>query len=382
MSVSRSARAQISPMARLRIASSISAIRRGISASRAWKNGDVRASRCASSVCLKAGTRATIIDMRRSTPASWTAYESSSVSPIFHLLNPPVTDRVAEPAPRRGKREISSSVRCRPAAWTAAVASAANPEALAPSPMFAGKSFSLAIRKGSGIEGRARIGSTTARMRSMSRAFTSRPSIVAASRATPPNSTVVRLVRGAVQTLIESWNGSRRTGSARPWYLMRPWIGWATAVAFIAGPRLPLDVEDDFGDALLRIDSEPMSGHGLDDELELVARLVDRLPAGPTAQRGPVHLHVERREEEMFRLVDVEEFGEPAQEKRRDVLCLQADVDLPDFFDQVEIGDEAEHPLGGVREQLVQRGPVRADRDVRGVLDFLVPHGEAKRARR
>src|SRR2546422_488957 len=220
MSVSRSARAQISPMARLRIASSISAIRRGISASRAWKNGDVRASRCASSVCLKAGTRATIIDMRRSTPA---------------------------------------------------------------------------------------------RMRSMSRAFTSRPSIVAASRATPPNSTVVRLVRGAVQTLIESWNGSRRTGSARPWYLMRPWIGWATAVAFIAGPRCPLDVEDDFGDALVRIDRQSMSGHRLDGEPELVALLVDRFPAGAAPQRRPVHVHLERSEQETLRLVDVQEFGEPAQ---------------------------------------------------------------------
>ena len=61
MRVSRSACAQIAPMSRFRIASSISAIRRGISAMRAWKNGDVSASRCASSVCLKAGTSATII---------------------------------------------------------------------------------------------------------------------------------------------------------------------------------------------------------------------------------------------------------------------------------------------------------------------------------
>src|SRR2546427_4983692 len=150
--------------------------------------------------------------------------------------------------------------------------------------MFEGTASALDAGNGSRTAALPRIASTTARTRPMSRAFTSRPSIVAASGATPPNSTVVRLVRGAVQTLIESWNGSRRTGSARPWYLMRPWIGWATAVAFIAGPRLPLDVEDDFGDALLRIDSEPMPGHGLDDELELVTRLVDRFPAGTAAQ--------------------------------------------------------------------------------------------------
>src|SRR5881296_1405646 len=121
--------------------------------------------------------------------------------------------------------------------------------------------------------------STTARMRSMSRA-----SIVAVSRSTPPNSTVVRLVRGAVHTLIESWNGSRRTGSARPWYLIRPWIGWATAVAFMSGPRMRLDVEDDLGDALLRGDAQPMASHRLDDELELVTLLVDRFPASPSAQ--------------------------------------------------------------------------------------------------
>src|SRR3989441_8249485 len=368
MSVSRSARAQISPMARFRIAGSISAIKRGISARRAWKNGDVRASRGASSVCLKAGTRATTIAIRRSTPASWTAYESSSVRPIFHLLNPPVTDRVAEPAPRRAKREISSSVRRRPAAWTAAVASAANPEALAPSPIFEGKSFSLAIWNGSRIEARPRIGSTTARMRSMSRAFTSRRSIVAVSRATPPNSTVVRLVRGAVQTLIESWNGRRRTGSARPWYLMRPWIGWATAVAFIPGPRCPLDVEDDVGDALLRIDAQSMSGHGLDDQLELVALLVDCFPAGTAAQRSPMHVHVEGSEQEALRLVDVQEFGEPAKEERRDVLGVEADFDLPHRFDGSETGDEAEHPFGGVSGQLVHGRAVRVDFNVGGVV--------------
>src|SRR5207244_2584251 len=164
--------------------------------------------RCASSVCLKAGTSATIIAICRSTPASWTAYESSSVSPIFHLLNPPVTDRLADPAPRRAKREISSGARRRPAAWAAAGAR-------------------------------------------------------------------------AVHTLIESWNGSRRTGSARPWYLIRPWIGWATAVAFMSGPRMRLDVEDDLGDALLRVDAQPMASHRLDDELELVTLLVDRFPASP-----------------------------------------------------------------------------------------------------
>src|SRR6266849_5596318 len=377
MSVSLSASAQIPPMSRFRIASSISAISRGISASRAWKNGDVSASRCASSVCLKAGTSATIIAIGRSTPASWTAYESSSVSPIFHLLKPPVTERLADPAPRRAKREISSGARRSPAAWAAAVASAANPEALAPSPMFDGKSFTLAIRNGSESGARPRMTSTTARMRSMSRAFTSRPSIVAVSRPTPPNSTVVRLVRGAVHTLIESWNGSRRTGSARPWYLMSPWIGWAAAVAFMSGPRIRLDVEDDLGDALLRVDGQSMASHRLDDEFQLVTLLVDRFAAGPSAQRGAVQLHIEGREEEALRLVDVEEFGEPPEHEGRDILRGEADLDLPDRFDRAEIGDEAEHPLGRVREEFVQRGSVRSDPDIRGVLDFFVPNGQA-----
>ena len=92
----------------------------------------------------------------------------------------------------------------RPTAWAAAVARAANPEALAPNPMFDGKSFSLAMRNDALIEARARMGSTTARIRSMSRAVTSRPSIVAVSRGKSPNSIVVRLVSGAVHTLIES----------------------------------------------------------------------------------------------------------------------------------------------------------------------------------
>src|SRR5437867_5405532 len=155
---------------------------------------------------------------------------------------------------------------------------------------------------------------------------------------------------------------------------MRPWIGWATAVAFIAGPRCPLDVEDDFGNALLRIDDQSMSGRGLDDELELVALLVDRFSARTTAQRGAFHLHVERSEEEMLGLVDEQEFGEPPEQERGDVFRFEPDFDLSDLFDRVEIRDEAEHPLGGGREQLVQRGPVRADPDVRGVLDLFVPH--------
>src|SRR3989449_11547332 len=121
------------------------------------------------------------------------------------------------------------------------------------------------------MEAGPRAGATRGWLAAFARPSRSRLSIVAVSRETPPNSTVVRLVRGAVQTLIESWNGSRRTGSARPWYLMRPWIGWATAVAFIAGPRCPLDVEDDFGDALVRIDRQSMSGHRLDGQPELVA---------------------------------------------------------------------------------------------------------------
>ena len=117
-----------------------------------------------------------------------------------------------------------------------------------------------------------------------------------------------------------------------------------------------------------------MSGHGFHGELELVTLLVDGLPACTTAQRGPIHLHIERGEEETLRLVEIQEFGEPPKEKGRDVVRFEADFDLSDLFDRVEIRDEAEHPLGGVREQLVQRGPVRADPDVRGVLDLFVPH--------
>jgi hypothetical protein len=68
--VSRSARLQIAPTSRFRIASSISATSLGISARRAWKNGEVKASRWASSVCLKAGTTATTMAISRSSPAS------------------------------------------------------------------------------------------------------------------------------------------------------------------------------------------------------------------------------------------------------------------------------------------------------------------------
>ena len=99
--------------------------------------------------------------------------------PIFHLLNPPVTDRAAEPAPRRANLEISSRVSWSPAAFAAAMARAANPDALAPRPMFDGKSFTDAIRNGARRDALARIGSTTERILSMSRVVTSLPSIVA-----------------------------------------------------------------------------------------------------------------------------------------------------------------------------------------------------------
>ena len=56
----------------------------------------------------------------------------------------------------------------------------------------------------------------------------------------------------------------------------------------------------------------------------------------------------------------------------------EADLDLPDGLHRAEVGDEAEHPLGRVREEFVQRGSVRPDPDVRGVLDFFVPHGEGQ----
>ena len=235
---------------RFRIASSISAMRRGISARRAWKNGDVVASRWASSVSLYAGTRAITIARGRSFPASCTENESSSAIPIFHLLNPPVTARAADPAPRLAIRERSWRSRSSPAAAAAARARAANPDALAPRPTFEGKSFTEAIRNLACVFARARTVSTTERIRSISWPPTGRPPIVAVSRGNSPNSTVVRVVSGAVHTLMESWYGRRRIGSARPWYLIRPWIGWATAEAFIPatsggsrgarrGPRSP-----------------------------------------------------------------------------------------------------------------------------------------------
>ncbi len=90
-----------------------------------------------------------------------------------------MTERLADPAPRRANREISSGLRFIPAACEAAIARAAKPEALAPKPMFEGKSFTDAIRNGVRREALVRTASTTERIRSMSRAVTSRPSIVA-----------------------------------------------------------------------------------------------------------------------------------------------------------------------------------------------------------
>src|SRR6266566_8398495 len=84
------------------------------------------------------------------------------------------------------------------------------------------------------------------------------------------------------------------------------------------------------------------------------------------------------REEEALGLVDVEEFGEPPEHEGRDVLRGETDLDLADRLHGVEIGDEAEHPLGRVREEVVQRRSVRPDPDVRGVLDFFVPHGQGQ----
>src|SRR5206468_12624789 len=110
---------------------------------------------------------------------------------------------------------------------------------------------------------------------------------------------------------------------------MRPWIGWATAVAFIAGPRCPLDVEDDFGDALVRIDRQSMSGHRLDGEPELVALLVDRFPAGAAPQRRPVHGHLERSEQETLRLVDVQAFGERGEQDGWGVLRIGTALGIP-----------------------------------------------------
>src|SRR5439155_1890748 len=169
-----------------------------------------------------------------SSPVSCVTSYSTPIMHNYHMLYPPVTARHAEPDPPPANPAISSRLKRNPAAIAAAMARAPNPDALAPRPMFDGKSFTDAIRNGARRDAFARIGSTTERILSMSRAVTSRPSIVARSRGNPPNSIVVRVVRGAVHTLIESWNGRRRIGSARPWYLISPWIGWATAVAFIA----------------------------------------------------------------------------------------------------------------------------------------------------
>src|SRR6266571_3621123 len=92
-----------------------------------------------------------------------------------------------------------------------------------------------------------------------------------------------------------------------------------------------------------------MSGHGLDDELELVALLVDRFPPRTTAQRGAFHLHVERSEEEMLGLVDEQEFGEPPEQERGDVFRFEPELDLSVPHDgQNTLADESPPVSGDV----------------------------------
>src|SRR3989442_9413773 len=76
----------------------------------------------------------------------------------------------------------------------------------------------------------------------------------------------------------------------------------------------------------------------------------------------------------MLGFVDVQEIREPAEEQGRRVACGHAHLDLPDGSHGLEVGDQAEHPFGRVREQFIERMSVGANPDVGRVLDFFVSH--------
>src|SRR3990170_393295 len=139
-----------------------------------------------------------------------------------------------------------------------------------------------------------------------------------------------------------------------------------------------LDVEDDLRDPALEIHGQAVVRHGLDHELELMALLVDRLAAGFPLEGRPLDPHVEGPEQQVFRLVEVQEVREPLHEEGWSVVRGHPDLDLAHGPHAVEVGHEAEHPLGCVREEFPGRLPVRPDPDVRRVLGFLPAHVSAE----
>jgi len=121
----------------------------------------------------------------------------------YSRATPPATLRAAEVDPRRASAESDRASRSRPAAADAAVASAANADAEAPSPTFAGNEFSETTRAPAAIPARRRTASRTVVAPSWPVASMGPPSTAQTSRSVP-NSTVVRVADGAVQTETES----------------------------------------------------------------------------------------------------------------------------------------------------------------------------------
>jgi hypothetical protein len=124
--------------------------------------------------------------------------------PVRRWEKAPVTARAAEEEPRRATVDISGRERSRSAAAHRAVAAAAKPEEEEPKPTFDRKEFSLSKRTPASISARSRTWSTTASRRSAPRPVTRSPSTTYTS-SPPPNSTVVVVRLGAVQTLMLSW---------------------------------------------------------------------------------------------------------------------------------------------------------------------------------
>src|SRR5205809_7512236 len=91
-----------------------------------------------------------------------------------------------------------------------------------------------------------------------------------------------------------------------------------------------LDVEDDLGDAFLRIDGEAVPRHGLDHELQLVSIRVDRFPASVSFAWPCDDVQGEGREVDWVWLVDVLRFRKPSEEERRKVVPLESHFSLAD----------------------------------------------------
>src|SRR2546426_9326633 len=133
-----------------------------------------------------------------------------------------------------------------------------------------------------------------------------------------------------------------------------------------------LDVEDDLRNSLLLIDGQPMPRHGFDDEFEFVPFLVDRLAAGTALERAVGRVHIKRGEKEVPGLVNVQEFGEPAEEQRRRGLRGEAGRDLADRPGRISVCGQAKHPPGPVRGEVAQGPPIRPDPHIRPVVGFFL----------